>query len=56
MQVCLLQNHSGMQDFNVRSMVFDGYPYKYDIKLQFVTTVTRMLIGRPAEAGNLCLI
>ena len=31
-----------MQGFNVRSMVFDGYPCKYDIKSQF-TIVTRML-------------
>ena len=41
--VCLLQNHSDMQDFNVRSMVYDLYPCKYDIKSQFVTIVTRML-------------
>ena len=32
-----------MQDFKVRSMLFGGYPCKYDIKSQFVTIVTRML-------------
>ena len=41
--VCLLQNHSGMQDFNVRSMIYDRYPCKYDIKSKFVTIATRML-------------